>query len=375
MKKNTTLAFVGLLALALTFGLTGCPEEKGGGDDNKPTVTSAAYDVGTGVLTITGTNFTVDGTSPVDGLELTKITLGGIPLTAATTVSTSTATAISITVAGTDKTAVDGSTGFDTNGVKTDALALADGWYTGADAVAAKDVTVSGYGIAITAAVGEVVRLTKVGTDAVKYLNAGATGIGDEPVALTTALNGSKEITGIASTEKWAVEVLPAATIKTSSGSGAITINSSTADDIVRITKFSDGSVVYSNAGGTGTVAYPVKMNDSVTAVTSGANNAKFLVEVFEDTGSAGVYSIVTNASTVSHTLTTTEGSALRSTVVTTAGTAYQYVAPGDTATALQATLVLQSATANTTYTGNSTDNYLTEKIPAAKFLEVVRSF
>ncbi|GHU36010.1 hypothetical protein FACS1894172_18460 [Spirochaetia bacterium] len=28
MKKNTTFAFVGLLALALTFGLTGCPEEE-----------------------------------------------------------------------------------------------------------------------------------------------------------------------------------------------------------------------------------------------------------------------------------------------------------------------------------------------------------
>jgi hypothetical protein len=111
-------------------------------------ITSATYDVTSGALVITGTGFETTGT-----LDVSKITVNGVTLNATqTTVKTiDSATQITVTVAGTDKTAVNASTGFNANGAKADALAVAEGFMKDAagnsapaEAATGNTVTVSG---------------------------------------------------------------------------------------------------------------------------------------------------------------------------------------------------------------------------------------
>ena len=77
-----------------------------------PTITSATYDAATGVLVVTGTNFEAKsgGMNDVDISKLTLIGEGGIAytLTSATDVEITSATEFSVTLAGADKTNVDG---------------------------------------------------------------------------------------------------------------------------------------------------------------------------------------------------------------------------------------------------------------------------
>ncbi|WP_217182790.1 hypothetical protein, partial [Methylobacter tundripaludum] len=106
-----------------------------------PTITSSTYDSDTGVLMVTGTNlFSKVGAN--NDIDLTKLTFtGGIAnatytLTSASNVDITSATAITVTLTGADKTSVDAlldNIGTTSSGGSTYNLAAADGWLAGAN--------------------------------------------------------------------------------------------------------------------------------------------------------------------------------------------------------------------------------------------------
>lgn len=109
-----------------------------------PTITSATYNQGTGVVVVTGTNFVrkVGGNNDIDLSTLTFT--GGVfdathTLTTATDVEITSDTAFTFTLSGADKAAVDqllDQVGTSSTGGSTYNLSAADNWLAGADASA-----------------------------------------------------------------------------------------------------------------------------------------------------------------------------------------------------------------------------------------------
>ncbi|GHU28608.1 hypothetical protein FACS1894164_20970 [Spirochaetia bacterium] len=101
MKKNTTFVFVGLLALALTFGLTGCPEEKSDPVKTAGTLTSentvaniAAINTALGNASATAGTLTSEDT--VANITVVNAALGNTSATAGTLTSEDTVANITV---------------------------------------------------------------------------------------------------------------------------------------------------------------------------------------------------------------------------------------------------------------------------------------
>ncbi|OMH37554.1 DUF4347 domain-containing protein, partial [Motiliproteus sp. MSK22-1] len=106
-----------------------------------PTVTSATYDVDTGILAVTGTNL-FKKVGAANDIDISTITLTGgagnatYTLTSASDVEITSATAFSVTLAGADKTSVDAlldQIGTSSSGGSTYNIAVADNWLAAAD--------------------------------------------------------------------------------------------------------------------------------------------------------------------------------------------------------------------------------------------------
>ncbi|GLQ32120.1 tandem-95 repeat protein [Litoribrevibacter albus] len=104
-----------------------------------PTITSATYDATSGILVITGTNFSsVPGAA--NDADISALTLVGeasnsYTISSSTDVEVSSTTELSVTLTGTDKTSVDGllnKNGTSSDDVTTYNLAAADDWLAGA---------------------------------------------------------------------------------------------------------------------------------------------------------------------------------------------------------------------------------------------------
>ncbi|WP_344800224.1 tandem-95 repeat protein, partial [Litoribacillus peritrichatus] len=104
-----------------------------------PAVTSATYDATTGVLVVTGTHFS-SLSGAANDVDISTMTLTGeagntYTLTSATDVDISSATQVSVTLSGADKTHVDGllnKNGTSSDDATTFNLAVADDWMAGA---------------------------------------------------------------------------------------------------------------------------------------------------------------------------------------------------------------------------------------------------
>ncbi|MBF0265843.1 MAG: DUF4214 domain-containing protein, partial [Gammaproteobacteria bacterium] len=106
-----------------------------------PTITSAAYDSDTGVVSVTGTNF-FKKVGVTNDIDLSTLTFTGgtgnatYTLTTAADVEITSATSFSFTLSGADKTSVDAlldQIGTSSSGGSTYNLASAEDWLTGAD--------------------------------------------------------------------------------------------------------------------------------------------------------------------------------------------------------------------------------------------------
>ncbi|GHU28354.1 hypothetical protein FACS1894164_20720 [Spirochaetia bacterium] len=166
MKKNTKLAFVGLLALALTFGLTGCPEE----EKTSASVTLATGSQGTaGDAKITGLTA---GTKYVvkTGADWKGVVAAGT-LDSGTTLTAAIAAAGSLT--GTEITGL-------TNGTTYDVYALTDAAVDSSSGTKNIIVNVTGYSSA-----ANVVTAGYTGTKILVYVGAAITSatVTDEVVA------------------------------------------------------------------------------------------------------------------------------------------------------------------------------------------------
>ncbi|NQV99470.1 MAG: DUF4347 domain-containing protein [Rhodospirillales bacterium] len=122
-----------------------------------PAIVSSAYDISTGILTVTGTNF-VSKTGAANDVDVSAFTFTGegaasYTLTSASDVEVASATAFTITLSGADKLAVDGLLNKNltaSDGGTTYNLAAADNWMTAAAptaniADATNGVTASNY--------------------------------------------------------------------------------------------------------------------------------------------------------------------------------------------------------------------------------------
>ncbi|ADR33256.1 Hemolysin-type calcium-binding region [Sulfuricurvum kujiense DSM 16994] len=106
-----------------------------------PTITSATYDSGTGVLTVSGTHF-VHKSGSTNDIDLSMLTFTGeaggtYTLTTATDVEITSGTSFTVTLSGADKTGVDtllNKIGTSSTDATTYNLAAAEDWATGADA-------------------------------------------------------------------------------------------------------------------------------------------------------------------------------------------------------------------------------------------------
>lgn len=120
-----------------------------------PTVTSATYDSDSGLLTVTGTNFTKASGASND-IDISTITLtgegGSYTLASASDVEITDGTTFSVTLSGSDKTNVDAlldQIGTSSSGGTTYNIAVADDWMTAADS-AANISDAAGNGVTVT---------------------------------------------------------------------------------------------------------------------------------------------------------------------------------------------------------------------------------
>ncbi|MGI2172392.1 Ig-like domain-containing protein [Shewanella sp. MF05960] len=163
-----------------------------------PTITSALYDVSTGIATVSGSGFTRSGSGGTNDIIANKFTLTGqagatYTLTDTANVEITNGTSFSLTLSATDKSSVDSllnKNGTQSNDVTTYNLAAAEDWSAGSDsAVTVADLTANG--ITVSNAVTPV---TVPGAPTVDTVTAGN---GQAIIAFSApGSNGGSAITG-----------------------------------------------------------------------------------------------------------------------------------------------------------------------------------
>ncbi|MCR9257065.1 MAG: DUF4347 domain-containing protein [Alphaproteobacteria bacterium] len=180
-----------------------------------PAVTSATYDQSTGVLTLTGTNFTPFPGATND-VDISTITVTGgtgnatYAVTSASDVEITSATSIQITLSGADKTGVDNlldQIGTTSTGGSTYNVALAEDWLRAADSAAnIADTTITttvAIAPTITSATYDVGTNSLVVTGTNFQANAGATNDVDaSDITITGEGGGTYTLTDTADVER-----------------------------------------------------------------------------------------------------------------------------------------------------------------------------
>ncbi|WP_022731527.1 DUF4347 domain-containing protein [Thalassospira lucentensis] len=162
-----------------------------------PTVTSATYDSDTGILSVTGANFT-KASGAANDVDVSTITLTGEggthTITSATDVEITSATAFSLTLSGADKTAVDAlldQIGSSSTGGTTYNIAVADNWMAAADpATDIADTTGNGVTVTINPKITSATYDASTGQLVVTGTNIQANGGGADIDASTLTITG-----------------------------------------------------------------------------------------------------------------------------------------------------------------------------------------
>ncbi|AHF04284.1 Hemolysin-type calcium-binding protein [Marichromatium purpuratum 984] len=263
-----------------------------------PTITAASYDADTGVLTVTGSNF-VAASGAANDVDLSTLTITGgnaasHTLTTATDVEIDSATQFSVTLSGTDRTAVAAlldQLGTSSSFGTTYNLAAADDWLTGADPGAdISDTTGNAITVAVlpklTSATYDAATGTLVVTGTNIQANGGGADIDASALTLTGAGGTSYTLTDTADVERTSATqftltlsatdragVGPLLNSNGTSSTGGTTYNLAAADDWNTAVSAGDSSDATGNGLTVSNVPTP-----TLTSATYDASNGTLVV-------------------------------------------------------------------------------------------------